>query len=212
VNRIDGMPLTAAAELPAVRRRRESQRQEWTEQTRLAEMLDEYLDPADTFWTSLGEQAAVALERYLSKETRCAERSAGCAGHLARQTDLRRTKIARRCSEQSAEADPFGNAAGRRRLVAGAQRRRRAAGAASFRSGVPAQMEAAAAQAVGGSVRRPERAAAAGAGRGRSATGRTTTMAGASAARPRDLKRRAKKRCRFSTSATQPLGQIEKGL
>ena len=53
VNRIDGMPLTAAAELPAVRRRRESRRQEWAEQIRLAEMLDEYLDPADTFWTSL---------------------------------------------------------------------------------------------------------------------------------------------------------------
>jgi hypothetical protein len=37
----------------AVRRRRESRRQEWTEQTKLAEMLAKYLDPTDTFWTSL---------------------------------------------------------------------------------------------------------------------------------------------------------------
>jgi len=37
----------------AAQRRRESRRQEWTEQTKLAEMLGEYLDPADTFWTSL---------------------------------------------------------------------------------------------------------------------------------------------------------------
>jgi hypothetical protein len=37
----------------AAQRRRESRRQEWIEQTKLAKILDEYLDPADTFWTSL---------------------------------------------------------------------------------------------------------------------------------------------------------------
>jgi hypothetical protein len=37
----------------AVQRRRTSRRQEWGEQTRLAARLRKYLDPADTFWTSL---------------------------------------------------------------------------------------------------------------------------------------------------------------
>jgi len=37
----------------AVQRRRESRREEWNEQTKLAELLAEYLDPALTFWTSL---------------------------------------------------------------------------------------------------------------------------------------------------------------
>jgi hypothetical protein len=50
---IDGMPPTAVAESFAVQRRRESRREEWTEQTKLAGMLAKYLDPACTFWTSL---------------------------------------------------------------------------------------------------------------------------------------------------------------
>ena len=37
----------------AVERRRESRREEWTEQTKLAAMLAKYLDPTCTFWTSL---------------------------------------------------------------------------------------------------------------------------------------------------------------
>jgi hypothetical protein len=37
----------------AVQRRRESRREEWREQTKLAQLLAEYLDPALTFWTSL---------------------------------------------------------------------------------------------------------------------------------------------------------------
>ena len=62
------MPLTAAAELPAVRRRRESRRQEWTEQIKLAEMLDEYLDPADTFWTSLENKPLSRLSGIFQKK------------------------------------------------------------------------------------------------------------------------------------------------
>src|SRR5215475_3037390 len=42
-----------ATESLAVQRRRESRRQEWTDQTSLAAKLQKYLDPADTFWTSL---------------------------------------------------------------------------------------------------------------------------------------------------------------
>src|SRR5262249_31621895 len=50
-----------------------------------------------------------------------------------------------------------------------------------------------------------------GAGRGGAATGRTTAMAGASAARPQDLKRRARRKCRFLAGATQSLGPNWKG-
>ena len=53
VNRIDGGPPSAAAESFAVQRRRESRRQEWSEQTKLAGLLARYLDPSCTFWTSL---------------------------------------------------------------------------------------------------------------------------------------------------------------
>jgi hypothetical protein len=50
---IDVMPLGATAKSFAAQRRRESRREEWTEQTKLAGMLAKYLDPACTFWTSL---------------------------------------------------------------------------------------------------------------------------------------------------------------
>jgi hypothetical protein len=53
VNQIDGMPQSAAAELFAVQQRRERRREEWREQIKLSVMLDKYLDPTGTFWTSL---------------------------------------------------------------------------------------------------------------------------------------------------------------
>jgi hypothetical protein len=53
MNRIDGMTESAAPESLAVQRRRESRRQEWSEQTKLAALLAKYLDPESTFWTSL---------------------------------------------------------------------------------------------------------------------------------------------------------------
>jgi hypothetical protein len=53
MNRTDGRPESTPSESFAVRRRRESRRQEWTDQTSLAAKLQKYLDPADTFWTSL---------------------------------------------------------------------------------------------------------------------------------------------------------------
>ena len=53
VNQIDGMPSSSAAESPAVQQRRESRREEWREQMKLSVMLDKYLDPSRTFWTSL---------------------------------------------------------------------------------------------------------------------------------------------------------------
>jgi len=53
VNRLDDMTESAAVESFAVQRRRESRREEWTEQTKLAGMLAKYLDPAFTFRTSL---------------------------------------------------------------------------------------------------------------------------------------------------------------
>ena len=47
------MTDSAKVESFAVRQRRASQRQEWTEQTKLAGLLAKYLDPACTFWTAL---------------------------------------------------------------------------------------------------------------------------------------------------------------
>jgi hypothetical protein len=67
-NRIDGVPPSTAAESFAVQRRRESQRQEWTEQTKLAEMLDKYLDPVDTFWTSLENKPISRLSGIFQKK------------------------------------------------------------------------------------------------------------------------------------------------
>jgi hypothetical protein len=52
----------------AAQRRRESQRQEWTEQTRLAEMLNEYLDSVDTFWTLLENKPLSRLSGIFQKK------------------------------------------------------------------------------------------------------------------------------------------------
>jgi hypothetical protein len=66
-NRIDGVPPSTAAESFAAQRRRESRRQEWTEQTKLAEMLQKYLDPGDTFWTSLENKPISRLSGIFQK-------------------------------------------------------------------------------------------------------------------------------------------------
>jgi hypothetical protein len=58
----------AAAGSFAAQRRRESRRQEWTEQTKLAEMLDKYLDPADTFRTSLENKPISRLSGIFQKK------------------------------------------------------------------------------------------------------------------------------------------------
>jgi hypothetical protein len=56
-----------ATESLAVQRRRESRREEWAEQTKLAEMLEKYLDPADTFWTSLENKPLSRLSGLFQK-------------------------------------------------------------------------------------------------------------------------------------------------
>src|SRR4029077_2490015 len=53
VNQIEGMPSSAAAESFAVQCRRERRREEWRQQMKLSVMLDKYLDPPCSFWTSL---------------------------------------------------------------------------------------------------------------------------------------------------------------
>ena len=68
VNRIDGVPPSAAAESFAAQRRREGRREEWSQQTKLAEMLDKYLDPADTFWTSLENKPISRLSGIFQKK------------------------------------------------------------------------------------------------------------------------------------------------
>jgi hypothetical protein len=67
VSRIDEGPPSEAAGSFAAQRRRESRREEWAEQTKLAEMLDKYLDPADTFWTSLENKPISRLSGIFQK-------------------------------------------------------------------------------------------------------------------------------------------------
>src|SRR5215472_9784087 len=67
VNRIDDVPPSAAAESFAAQRRRESRREEWREQTKLAGMLAKYLDPATTFWTSLENKPLSRLSGLFQK-------------------------------------------------------------------------------------------------------------------------------------------------
>jgi hypothetical protein len=45
----------------AVQRRREGRREEWNEQTKLAALLAEYLDPARTYWTALENKPLSAM-------------------------------------------------------------------------------------------------------------------------------------------------------
>lgn len=68
VNRIDGGPPSVAAGSFAAQRRRESRREEWTEQTKLAGMLNKYLDPTDTFWTSLENKPISRLSGIFQKK------------------------------------------------------------------------------------------------------------------------------------------------
>jgi hypothetical protein len=62
-----GVTESAAAESFAVQRRRESRREEWAEQTKLAGMLAKYLDPACTFWTSLENKPLSRLSGLFQK-------------------------------------------------------------------------------------------------------------------------------------------------
>ena len=57
----------ARGESFAVRQRRASRRQEWTEQTRLAEMLPKYLDRKCTFWTALENKPLSPLSGMFQK-------------------------------------------------------------------------------------------------------------------------------------------------
>ena len=55
----------------AVQRRRESRREEWTEQTKLAAMLAKYLDPACTFWTALENKPISLVSALFQKRRGC---------------------------------------------------------------------------------------------------------------------------------------------
>jgi hypothetical protein len=58
---------SVAPETLAVRRRRESRREEATEQTKLVELLARYLDPSRTFWRSLENKPISAVSGMLQK-------------------------------------------------------------------------------------------------------------------------------------------------
>ena len=51
-----------------MQRRRESRRQEWNEQTRLAKLLAGYLNPENTFWTSLENKPLSRLSGIFQKK------------------------------------------------------------------------------------------------------------------------------------------------
>ena len=71
LSRIEGMLESVAPETLAVQRRRESRREESTEQTKLVELLARYLDPSCTFLTSLGNRPISAVSGMLQQATRC---------------------------------------------------------------------------------------------------------------------------------------------
>jgi hypothetical protein len=58
---------TIAPESLAVRRRRESRREEWTEHIKLAELLEKYVDPSCTFWTSLENKPLTVISGIFQK-------------------------------------------------------------------------------------------------------------------------------------------------
>jgi hypothetical protein len=66
VTGMDRTPDSAGTAL-AVGRRRESARQEWTEHIRLAKLLNEYLDPSQTFWSSLENKPRTAKSGLFQK-------------------------------------------------------------------------------------------------------------------------------------------------
>ena len=61
------MTDSGAATSLAVQRRRESRREEFAEQARLAEMLAEYLDPKTVFWSALENRPISWLSGLLQK-------------------------------------------------------------------------------------------------------------------------------------------------
>jgi VRR-NUC domain len=67
VSRIDGILEVAGSETLAVRRRRESRREEWNEHNKLAWLLERYLDPSRTFWTSLENKPLTMLSGIFQK-------------------------------------------------------------------------------------------------------------------------------------------------
>jgi hypothetical protein len=67
-NRIDAMTEGIATEPLSVQRRRESRKEEWTEQTKLAGLLARYLDPTCTFWTSLENKPLSAISGWLGSK------------------------------------------------------------------------------------------------------------------------------------------------
>jgi hypothetical protein len=74
------MPEGAAMASLAVRRRRESRREEWTEHIKLAGLLEKYLDPSCTWWTSL-ENKPLSMVGGIFQKRRGVQAS-GCARHI----------------------------------------------------------------------------------------------------------------------------------
>jgi hypothetical protein len=156
----------AAVEL-AVRRRRESRREEWHEHIALAAWLNKYLDPACTFWTSLENKPISMLSGMFQKrrgvrsglpDVMVLLRHAGGTLVIFIELKSHRGKVSRVQKQVRAEMLPTGAVWWMARSA------RRHDGAASLRRALPTQMETAEAQAVGRAVRRSDPALAAASG------------------------------------------------
>ena len=194
VNQIDGILQSAAAGSLAVQRRRERRREEWREQMKLSVMLDKYLDPTGTFWTSLENKPISRISGIFQKKRGV---RSGIPDvfvlYLGRPifVELKsRVGVATKVQKQvRVELLPAGATWWMARSARAALMALHLSGVVFRRQWKPPRLKP-----WEGPFADPTRAAAASAGRGGAATGGTAAMAGASAARPRDLKRCARKR------------------
>jgi hypothetical protein len=172
------MTDSGAAGSLAVRYRRESRREEWSEQTKLVALLAQFLDPDRTFWTSLENKPLSRLSGVFQKRRGVKSGLPDVlviTGGKSIFVELKsRRGVASSAQKQVRAALIPAGAVWWMALSA-----RRAHGPPPLRRGFLPVMAAAAARALGGTVRRPDTAAAAGPGRGGRTEGGAQTMAGA---------------------------------
>jgi|SRR5215475_11875669 len=175
-----------APESLAVRRRRESRREEWTEHIKLAGLLDKYLDPSCTFWTSLENKPLSMLSGLFQKKRGVRSGLPDVFVIFKGKPIFLELKSRRGVASKVQKQIRTEMLPGRRCVVDGAGRRRCDDGSASVWRGVPAQMGGAAAPTMGGTVYRSDATPApASEGGSRAAGGKAALSVAASDARTR---------------------------
>ena len=175
------MTEVAKVESLAVQRRRESCREEWNEQTKLAALLREHLDPARTYWTALENKPLSPMSGVFQRRRGV---KAGIpdvevifrqpAGSVIVFVELKsRRGVASEAQKQArAEMLPAGAVWWMARSAGGGDD-----GVTPFGRAVSQAVAAAAARTVGGAVCRPASAMAARADGGGRASGDATGLA-----------------------------------